>query len=525
MIKTARQLKALVQNHTKGESGKAQLLIRNFMMERFLERVSLSQYKDNFILKGGMLVSSMVGLDNRATMDIDTTLKNLSLNSENARKIIDNIISVPVEDNVRFAIKNISGIMEDAEYDGIRLSLEAYLETMRIPMKIDLSTGDVITPSESGPHHRFCHFRKPGIRIGKEILIRAAVGVQARRAAVGKKRAVPAAAVSAERIPAAGAAFLRRMAGKGDELKLLPFPVHFFKGILADISQPPLVKHIEIAGINVAIRFDDPLFGADAVHTAGLRRLSDQDADPVLKGTVINRMSGLPVRIPVVEQILQKFCIALRCERIGEASASPFLLKGVDAGDILLPGKALLLKETVDPADASGGFCRHHGQDIKIHLKPFQQLRRFQHAGKAPASIRKSPVFIVQLFIAVQGESHQKMIVVQKFCPLFIQNDAVGLNAVVDLDPARLIFFFQLCQSPVKIQPRKGGFAALKGEGYRMRHLFQRLFYQKLQRIRGHKAAGGLIPQLHFIGVEAVTAAQVAAPGGRFDQERKSRLF
>ena len=75
MIKTARQLKALVQNRTKGDSGKAQLLIRNFMMERFLERVSLSQYKDNFILKGGMLVSSMVGLDNRATMDIDTTLK------------------------------------------------------------------------------------------------------------------------------------------------------------------------------------------------------------------------------------------------------------------------------------------------------------------------------------------------------------------------------------------------------------------------------------------------------------------
>ena len=148
MIKTARQLKALVQNRTKGNSGKAQLLIRNFMMERFLERVSLSKYKDNFILKGGMLVSSMVGLDNRATMDIDTTLKNLSLNSENAREIVENIIAVSVEDNVHFQIKSISAIMEDAEYEGVRLALEAQLETMRIPMKIDLSTGDVITPSE-----------------------------------------------------------------------------------------------------------------------------------------------------------------------------------------------------------------------------------------------------------------------------------------------------------------------------------------------------------------------------------------
>ena len=148
MIKTAKQLKALVQNRTKGNSGKAQLLIRNFMMERFLERVSLSKYKDNFILKGGMLVSSMVGLDNRATMDIDTTLKNLSLNSENAREIVENIIAVPMEDNVHFHIKSVSGIMEDAEYEGVRLALEAQLETMRIPMKIDLSTGDVITPSE-----------------------------------------------------------------------------------------------------------------------------------------------------------------------------------------------------------------------------------------------------------------------------------------------------------------------------------------------------------------------------------------
>ena len=118
------------------------------MMERFLERVSLSKYKDNFILKGGMLVSSMVGLDNRATMDIDTTLKNLSLNSENAREIVENIIAVSVEDNVHFQIKSISAIMEDAEYEGVRLALEAQLETMRIPMKIDLSTGDVITPSE-----------------------------------------------------------------------------------------------------------------------------------------------------------------------------------------------------------------------------------------------------------------------------------------------------------------------------------------------------------------------------------------
>lgn len=80
MIHTSRQLKALVRNISKGDSMQAQILIRNYIMERFLERLALSPYRENFILKGGMLVSAMVGLDARSTMDIDTTIKNLPLN-------------------------------------------------------------------------------------------------------------------------------------------------------------------------------------------------------------------------------------------------------------------------------------------------------------------------------------------------------------------------------------------------------------------------------------------------------------
>lgn len=148
MIKTSRQLKALISNRAKGDSGKSQVLIRSFAMERFLERVSLSGYRDNFILKGGMLVSAMVGIDNRATMDIDTTIRSLPLNPENAKKIIKTIIAVPVEDNIRFTIKSVADIMDEAEYGGVRLSLDAHLDTMRIPLKIDISTGDVITPAE-----------------------------------------------------------------------------------------------------------------------------------------------------------------------------------------------------------------------------------------------------------------------------------------------------------------------------------------------------------------------------------------
>lgn len=148
MIHTSRQIKDLIKNKTKGNSVKAQIVIRNYMMERFMERLSVSEYKGNFILKGGMLVSSMVGIDIRSTMDIDTTLKNMPLSVESAQSIVSRIISVNLDDGVSFVIKSITEIMDEAEYGGIRVSLEAILEKMRIPLKIDISTGDIITPRE-----------------------------------------------------------------------------------------------------------------------------------------------------------------------------------------------------------------------------------------------------------------------------------------------------------------------------------------------------------------------------------------
>ena len=147
MIKTSRQLKDKVRNMARGDSAKAQLLIRNYGMERFLERVSLSRYKDNFILKGGMLVSAMVGLENRATMDIDTSIRNMPLDTIAAKAMVEEIIAVPVDDNIRFEINDFGTIMDDAEYSGVRISLNAFLDATRIPLKIDISTGDAITPA------------------------------------------------------------------------------------------------------------------------------------------------------------------------------------------------------------------------------------------------------------------------------------------------------------------------------------------------------------------------------------------
>lgn len=148
MIKTAVQLKALVKNKSNGNSNKANTLIRNYAMERFLERVSLSKYKNNIILKGGMLVSHLVGLDNRSTMDIDTTIKNYNLNKEDVLKMVEEIASIHLDDCMVFEIKDVDSIMDEHEYPGIRVKLECKLQNTRIPLKIDISTGDIITPKE-----------------------------------------------------------------------------------------------------------------------------------------------------------------------------------------------------------------------------------------------------------------------------------------------------------------------------------------------------------------------------------------
>lgn len=148
MITTARQLKDLVRNLSKKKSADAQILMRNYMMERFLERISLSEYKNQFILKGGMLVAAMVGLDARATMNLDATIKGTNVSVEDVEMIISKIISIPLNDGVLFRIKRISEIMEEANYPGVRVSMETKFDGVITPLKIDLSTGDIITPRE-----------------------------------------------------------------------------------------------------------------------------------------------------------------------------------------------------------------------------------------------------------------------------------------------------------------------------------------------------------------------------------------
>ena len=139
----AMSLKAKIRNIAKQKNIPAQVILQNYMFERLLVRLSASEYKEKFVLKGGMLVAAIVGLDNRATMDMDTTLKNLPLTPEAIRSALEDVCDIAFDDGVVFEIGT---IREDDIYGGYRVMLNAKFDTLLTPLSIDVSTGDAITP-------------------------------------------------------------------------------------------------------------------------------------------------------------------------------------------------------------------------------------------------------------------------------------------------------------------------------------------------------------------------------------------
>lgn len=142
----AMSLKGNIKNLAKEKKVPPQIILQNFMFERFLQRLSLSEYRNNFIIKGGVLISCLVGLESRSTMDIDTTIKNYPLTEKDLKKIFEEIIGIQLNDNTVFLIKTIKPIREDDRYGGFRISIESHYDSIIVPISIDVTTGDVITP-------------------------------------------------------------------------------------------------------------------------------------------------------------------------------------------------------------------------------------------------------------------------------------------------------------------------------------------------------------------------------------------
>lgn len=145
---SATKLKAWVNNKAKKIDIPAPVLMKFYMMERLLERITLSKYRDNLILKGGFLIASMIGINLRSTMDMDTTVKNIELNRNSIMHIMHEIIIIDVNDDVTFEIKNITDIHEESEYDDFRMLLLAKFHTIEEYIKVDFTTGHVIIPHE-----------------------------------------------------------------------------------------------------------------------------------------------------------------------------------------------------------------------------------------------------------------------------------------------------------------------------------------------------------------------------------------
>ena len=146
MSSKAMSLKERIKKYAKNNNIAAQVVLQNYMFERFLERLSVSEYREKFVVKGGMLIAAIVGLDTRSTMDLDTTLRNLPLTEEQISSALNTICSIDLKDDVVFDVKTLAPIRKDDIYGGYRVRIDATYDTMITPLSIDISTGDVITP-------------------------------------------------------------------------------------------------------------------------------------------------------------------------------------------------------------------------------------------------------------------------------------------------------------------------------------------------------------------------------------------
>ena len=146
MNKSPEQLKGAIRNIAKDKNLRAQEVLQMFFFERIIERLAESKYSSNFILKGGLLISSMIGIAERTTMDMDTTVQGIDMNEEEIKQVIKDIIAIDVDDGVSFVFQRIEPIREEDEYNNFRVYLKAVYGKIDNPMKIDITTGDAITP-------------------------------------------------------------------------------------------------------------------------------------------------------------------------------------------------------------------------------------------------------------------------------------------------------------------------------------------------------------------------------------------
>lgn len=157
-------IKGKIRNFSNNNKLSSQEILQMYFFERFLERLSKSEYRNNFVIKGGFLISSIIGVENRTTMDMDTTIKGIALKEEVINKVVENILKVDTNDGIEFEINSIDYIRENDEYENFRISLTANIGKTKNPMKLDITTGDFITPKEIEYSYK-CIFSDGNIKV------------------------------------------------------------------------------------------------------------------------------------------------------------------------------------------------------------------------------------------------------------------------------------------------------------------------------------------------------------------------
>lgn len=148
IAKNRAQLKAWIKNMSEKVEVNENIILQNYMLERLLERISVSDYKYKFVLKGGMLITAIVGIDMRNTLDMDATIKGFDMEKDNLENILNEIFNIDLDDGVTFEFRSIKEIRQEDEYGGYRVALNSKFDKLVVPMKLDITTGDVITPKE-----------------------------------------------------------------------------------------------------------------------------------------------------------------------------------------------------------------------------------------------------------------------------------------------------------------------------------------------------------------------------------------
>ncbi len=155
----AMQLKARIKSSARKASIPAQAMMQNYLLERLLERLSKSRWRDNVVVKGGMLISSLVGVASRTTMDLDTTIRGFALTHESAEAVFREICVMQADDDWEFEFNRTEDIREIDDYPGIRVHLKARYAPMSVPLTVDVTTGDWITPGPMEYSTHCCSMR------------------------------------------------------------------------------------------------------------------------------------------------------------------------------------------------------------------------------------------------------------------------------------------------------------------------------------------------------------------------------